>query len=80
MTLKEQVYSLYKKVYNTNEEPDIVGLAKMFNVFAQAIECCSDAEEQLGTDVYNLVKKYTKVNKRSVMVDITKIMDELNKS
>lgn len=78
MTLKEQFNAIYKKVYKTDKEPNSFELALLANVLANAMVCCADAEQELGTDVCNALKKCVKVNKRSTRVDITALMKLLN--
>lgn len=78
MTLKEKFFAIYKKVYKTDKEPNSFELAKLANVLANAMVCCADAEQELGTDVFNALKKCVKVRNRSTKVDITALMKLLN--
>lgn len=71
MTLKEKFYAIYKKVYKTDKEPNSFELAKLANILA-------NAEQELGTDVINALKKCVKVRKRSTQVDITALTKLLN--
>lgn len=56
----------------------MIDLARLANVLAQAIERCSDAERELGTEVYNLIKRCTKVKRGGVDVYTTKLLDEID--
>lgn len=75
--LREKLFAEYRKAYKTSKKPDELELSRFVNILAKAIECCHDAEEKLGTDLFRLVKRCTKVHKRSVDVLTTRLCDEI---
>ena len=76
MSKKEKIIALYKKVFDTEKEPNIMEVIQLFNLMSKCL-CHPDAKKELGDDVYNVIKKCTKVGKRSTKVDVTAIVREL---
>lgn len=76
--IREQVFAIYKKIYKTDEKPTVLGLAQMASVLANAIQVCPDSEKELGTEVYNLIKRCTKVKRSGIDVDVTKLLTEID--
>lgn len=76
--LREKTFAIYRKMYKTDKKPDVLELAKMLNILTKAISFCSDAEDELGSDLYALIKKCTRVEeKTSVDVEISKFMNAI---
>lgn len=75
--LREKVFEIYRKIYKTDEKPGTLDLACMLNVLANAIMCSYNAEEELGKEVCDAIKRCTKVLRNSTKVDVTKFQREI---
>lgn len=75
--LREKTFAIYRKMYKTDKKPDVLELAEMLNILAKAISICSDAEHELGSELYTLIKKCTRTKKTSVDVEISKFMNAI---
>lgn len=76
MTLKEKFIALYKKAFQTKEEPTILDLAKLANVLGSVLEH-PQAEQELGADVIAVLKKCVKIKRRSVEVELSTLLNEI---
>ena len=76
MTLKEKFVALYRKVYKTEKDPTFLDLAKLANVLGQVLDH-PQAKQELGEDVYNVLKKCTKRHRNDFEVKITELCREI---
>lgn len=74
--LREKVFAIYKKVFKTYKDPSALELASLFNILGQALHC-SDAEQELGKEVYMLVKRNTKKERNGMKVELSSILREI---
>lgn len=75
--LREKTFAIYRKMYKTDKKPDVLELTEMLNILAKAISICSDAEDELGSELCTLIKKCTRTKKTSVDVEISKFMNAI---
>lgn len=76
MTLKQQFIAVYKKVFQTEEEPDALDISYLASVLSQSLDH-PDAKAELGKEMYDIIKKCTKRRGRQIEVDFTGLLDSI---
>ncbi len=76
MTLKQQFIAVYKKIFQTEEEPDELDISYLASILSRSLDH-PDAKAELGKETYDIVKKYTKRRGRQIEVDLTGLLDSI---